>query len=57
LQRLGELATKVEIAHYYSTRTLKAWLLNLIAKGKIARDTQAMLNAMKAAIEGGPRSE
>jgi hypothetical protein len=57
LQRSGERATKVEISHYYSTKTLKAKLLNLVAKGKIARDTQAMLNAMKAAIEGGSRAQ
>jgi hypothetical protein len=41
----------VEIRHYYSTTTLKAKLLNLIAKGKIARETQATLNAAKATIE------
>lgn len=57
LQKLGEHAAKVEIIHYYSTKTFKAKLLNLIAKRKIARDTQAMLNAMKAAIEGGARAE
>lgn len=57
LQRSGERATKVEIGHYYSTKTLRAKLLNLIAKGRIARDTQAMLNAMKAAIEGGSRAQ
>jgi hypothetical protein len=53
LQKLGEHATRVEISHYYSTKTLKARLLNLIAKRKIARDTQRMLNAMKAVMEGG----
>jgi hypothetical protein len=37
--------------HYYSTTTLKAKLLDLIAKGKIARETQATLNAAKAKIE------
>jgi Polyketide cyclase / dehydrase and lipid transport len=57
LQRSGERASKVEISHYYSTKTLRAKLLNLIAKGRIARDTQAMLNAMKAAIEGGSRAQ
>ena len=57
LQRLGDFATEVEISHFYSTKTLKAWLLNLIARRKIARDTQAMLHAMKAAVEGGTRSE
>ena len=50
-QRLGDASTKVEISHYYSTPTLKAKLLNLIAKGKIARETQATLNGAKAAIE------
>ena len=50
-QPLGHRSTKVEISHYYSTTTLKAKLLNFLAKGKIARDTQATLNAAKAAIE------
>ena len=50
-QRLGDRSTRVEIGHYYSTRSLKARLLNLVAKGKIARDTQAMLKSAKAAIE------
>ena len=48
---LGHQSTKVEISHYYSTKTLKAKILNLIAKGRIARETQATLNAAKAAIE------
>ena len=51
LHKLGDASTKVEICHYYSTTSLKAKLLNLIAKGKIARETQATLNAAKAAIE------
>ena len=51
-QPLGPGSTKVEISHYYSTTTLKARLLNLVAKGKIARETQATLNAVKATIEG-----
>jgi Polyketide cyclase / dehydrase and lipid transport len=49
--KLGDASTKVEIRHYYSTTSLKAKLLNLFAKGKIARETQATLNAAKAAIE------
>lgn len=57
LHRLRENSTEVEINHYYSTRTFRSKLLNLIARGKIARDTEAMLKAMKAAIEGGPRPE
>ena len=55
-QSLGRRSTKVEISHYYSTTTLKAKLLNLIAKGKIARDTQATLDAAKAAIEDACRA-
>ncbi len=50
-RRLGDASTKVEISHYYSTTSLKAKLLNLIAKGRIARETQATLNAAKAGIE------
>jgi hypothetical protein len=55
LHRVGESSTQVEISHYYSTKTLKAKLLNLIAGRKIARETQAMLNAMKGAIETAHR--
>lgn len=51
LRKLDPASTKIEISHYYSTKTLKAKLLNLIAKRRIARETQNMLNAMKAAIE------
>ena len=50
-QTLDHGSTKVEISHYYSTTTLKAKLLNLIAKGNIPRDTQATFNAAKATIE------
>jgi hypothetical protein len=51
VHRVGQSSTKVEISHYYSTPTLKAKLLDLIARRKIARDTQDTLNGMKAAIE------
>jgi uncharacterized membrane protein len=54
-QQLGDSSTKVEICHYYSTASLKAKLLNLIVKSKIARETQATLNAAKAAIEAKSR--
>ena len=56
LQKLGPLSTRMEISHYYSTTTLKAKLLNLIVKGKIARDAQATLNAIKGAIEAAYRA-
>jgi len=55
-QRVGGASTKVEISHYYSTASLKAKLLNLIAKGKIARETRATLNGAKAAIEAARSS-
>jgi len=51
LQPVGPSSTKIEISHYYSTPTLKAKLLNLIAKRKIARETLDTLNGMRAAIE------
>lgn len=49
--KLADASTKLEIRHYYSTTSVKAKLLNLIVKAKIARESQAMLNAAKAAIE------
>lgn len=52
-QALGPRSTRVEISHYYSTATLKAKIVNLIAKGKMARETQATLNSAKATIEAG----
>jgi hypothetical protein len=50
-QKLGDVSTKVAISHHYSTKNMKAKLLNLIARARIARETQATLNAIKAAIE------
>jgi len=55
-QALSDRSTKVEISHYYSTTTLRAKILNLIAKGKIARETQATLHAAKATIEATCRA-
>jgi Polyketide cyclase / dehydrase and lipid transport len=49
--RMSDSSTRVEISHYYSTRTFKAKLLNLIARWKIGRETQDMLNAVKRVIE------
>ena len=51
VHRIGQSSTKMEISHYYSTPTLKAKLLNLVARRKSARETQDTLNGMKAAIE------
>jgi hypothetical protein len=50
-QKFGDLSTKMAISHYYSTKSMKAKLLNLIARAMIARETQATLNAIKASIE------
>lgn len=51
-EKIGDSSTKMEISHYYSTATLKAKLVNLIAKGRIARESQETLAGIKAAIEG-----
>ena len=51
LTPLTENETKVEFRHYYSTKSLKARLFNVIAKRKIARDSQNTLKAMKRTIE------
>ena len=56
-QKLNDSSTKVEISHYYSTDTLKAKLVHLVAKGKIARETQATLAGAKAAIEATRHSD
>ena len=50
-ERIGRASTRMEISHYYSTTRLKAKLLNLVGRSKIARETQATLDAIKAAIE------
>lgn len=52
-EKLSEDMTQVRISHFYSTRSWKAKLLNVIAGRKIARETQATLNGIKARIEGG----
>jgi hypothetical protein len=51
LERVGAGRTRVEFRHYYSIRGWKAWLLHWIAGRRIARESQATLNAMKQAIE------
>ena len=51
LTPLAENETKVEFRHYYSTKTLKSKLLNIIVKIKIARESQNTLDAIKRAIE------
>jgi hypothetical protein len=50
-RRVSDSSTRVGISHYYSSRTFKAKLLNLIARWKIDRETQDMLNAVKRVIE------
>ena len=55
-QALSDRSTKVEISQYYSTTTLRAKILNLVVKGKIARETQATSHAAKATIEATCRA-
>ena len=51
LTPLAENETKIEFRHYYSTKSLKAKLLNVIVKRKIARESQSTLDAIKRTIE------
>jgi Polyketide cyclase / dehydrase and lipid transport len=51
LTPLAENETKVEFRHYYSTKSLKTKFFNILAKRKIARDSQSTLEAMKRTIE------
>jgi hypothetical protein len=51
LTPLAEHETKVEFRHFYSTKSLKAKLFTVIAKKKIARDSQSTLEAIKRTIE------
>lgn len=53
LEKIDDKTTKVEISHFYSNLKFKVWLLNFIIKPQIARETKAMLNAMKVKIENG----
>ncbi len=51
LEREGAGRTRVEFRHYYSIRGWKARLFHWIAGRRIARESQATLEAMKLAIE------
>ena len=53
LEEISNMTTKVEISHFYSSSKFKVWLLNLIIKPKIARETTDTLAAMKYKIEHG----
>ncbi len=51
LSKAGENATKVEMAHFYSSSKPLVWLLNFYIKRKFTKETQDPLNAMKKRIE------
>ncbi|MEP7322123.1 MAG: hypothetical protein ABI761_09390 [Saprospiraceae bacterium] len=51
VKKMDDDSTKVEISHFYSSSSLKIWLLNLVIKPKIARETTETLKAMKLKIE------
>jgi uncharacterized protein YndB with AHSA1/START domain len=51
LKREGPGCTRVEFRHYYSIRGWKARLFHWVAGRRIAKESQATLNAMKQAIE------
>jgi hypothetical protein len=48
---VGEERTRMEFYHYYSTKTIKAKLLNLFAKKALKRCSRATHVAMKEMIE------
>jgi hypothetical protein len=54
---LDENSTKMEFSHYYSTNSLKAKMANLVARPKIAKESQDTLVAIKNAIENHSISE
>jgi len=54
LEREGVGRTRVDFRHYYSIRGWKARLFHWIAGRRIAKESQATLNAMKRAIEALP---
>jgi hypothetical protein len=51
LERESEARTRMEFRHYYSIRGWKARLFLWIAGRRIAKESQATLNAIKHAIE------
>jgi uncharacterized protein YndB with AHSA1/START domain len=51
LEREGVGRTRMEFRHYYSIRGWKARLFHWIAGRRIAKESQATLNAIKRAIE------
>jgi hypothetical protein len=51
VKKIDDQATQVEISHFYSSATLKVWLLNLFIKRNVAKETQDTLNGLKKAIE------
>ncbi len=51
LEREGAGRTRVEFRHYYSIRGWRARLFHWIAGRRIAKESQATLDAMKRAIE------
>ena len=49
---LGEGQTRVEFLHYYSLCGWKAWLVHLLGRGKIDKQSRETLMAIKEHIEG-----
>jgi Polyketide cyclase / dehydrase and lipid transport len=49
--KLDKRSTKMEFYHFYSTKSVKAKVLNLIVRRRIAQESQDTLNAIKKAIE------
>lgn len=50
-RKLDEQTTEMSIAHFYSKASFKSRLLHFLIRPRIARETQATLNAIKKAVE------
>jgi hypothetical protein len=51
LDPIDQDRTRVAFAHFYSTKSLKAKLVNIIARPRIAKESADTLNAIKRAVE------
>ena len=51
LTELDACTTKVTMSHFYATPTLQSRVFDWIARGKIARNTEATLRMLKARLE------
>ena len=51
IKEINDKTSLIEISHFYSSSKPLVWLLNLVIKIKVSRETKEMLLAMKNKIE------